>query len=239
MPAFTAAQQEHLHEQGFLLIENAIQGDALHRLQTAFDHWLPQFKKEWLKQIATGDTCPTWFDIPDPLFKDEIFVDLTDRPPYFELIDHCYNGRSCFAGMSARAVPPWPLSYTGWHPDQPSGDALHLKVQVYVDDVPAQCGEFGYVPGSHKIDQDTYYRSIRNDLMPDHVTFPGKAGTAILFNSCGLHTAMDNNTRQPRKSVIMGYYPRPPGAAASSKYADLAHLCTTPQRRGLFELEAA
>ena len=75
--------------------------------------------------------------------------------------------------------------------------------------------------------------------MPDHVTYPGKAGTAILFNSCGLHTAMDNHTRQARKSVIMGYYSRPPGAAESSKYAALAHLCPTPQRRGLFELEAA
>lgn len=239
MPSFTPTQHKQLEDEGYLLIENAVQNEPLHRLQKAFDYWAPQCKEEWLKQIATGDACPTWFDIPAPLSKDEIFVDLADHPAYFDLIHHCYDGRLFFSGTSARTVPPWPLSYTGWHPDQPRSSTLHLKVQVYIEDVGEQSGEFGYVPGSHKIDQETYYRSIRNDLMPDHVPLPGKAGTAIVFNSCGLHTAMDNLTQQPRKSLIMGYNARPQGQAASPQYAALDHLCTTPQRRGLFGLEAA
>ena len=89
-------------------------------------------------------------------------------------------------------MPPWPLSYTGWHPDVGPDNPLHIKVQIYVEDVEPGTGEFGFVPGSHKPGSGPYSRPHLQTSMPGLKTFAGRAGTAILFNSYGWHTAMDH-----------------------------------------------
>ena len=40
-----------------------------------------------------------------------------------------------FLAEQVRTVAPWPLSYTSWHPDVPHSNPLHIKVQIYVNDV--------------------------------------------------------------------------------------------------------
>jgi hypothetical protein len=51
-------------------------------------------------------------------------------------------------------------------------------------------------------------------------------------------TAMDNRTRQPRKSIILIYEKRTPGRVDSNRFKSIERYCTTPQRRKLFGLEA-
>lgn len=54
-------------------------------------------------------------------------------------------------GITVRAVPQSPISYVGWHPDMHRDNfPLHIKVQIYVNDVGEERGAFAYVPGSHK-----------------------------------------------------------------------------------------
>ena len=73
--------------------------------------------------------------------------------------------------------------------------------------------------------------------MPGHKTFPGSAGTAIMFNSYGWHAAMDNPTGKPRKSIILIYEKYTPNRVSPEAHAAIAHYCTTPERRRLFSLE--
>ena len=50
----TPEQKEQWEAEGYLVFENAIQGEDLKRLQTAFDHWADACKTEWLDRVEAG-----------------------------------------------------------------------------------------------------------------------------------------------------------------------------------------
>ena len=233
----TEAQTAQWEEKGYLVFENAIQGDDLKRLQDAFDYSAEQCKSAWLDRVEAGEMAASFYDIPDPFAKDEIFVDMIDYPSYYGSLMAFTDDDLILLGPQVRTVPPGPVCYSGWHPDVPQSNPLHIKVQVYVNDVEPGAGEFAYVPGSHKPDAGPYSRAHRLEAMPGHKRFPGKAGTAIMFNSYGWHTAMDNRTDTPRKSLILIYEKRTPDRVDPKRFASIAHLCKTSKRRKLFSLE--
>ena len=234
----TPIQQTQWQEQGYLVFENAIAGEELGRLQTAFDYWAEACKPRWLTAVETGDATATYYDISSPLEKDDIFIDIVDHPSFYGHLMAFTDDDLLFLAPQVRSVPPWPMSYTGWHPDVPHSNPLHIKVQIYVNDVEPRSGEFGYVPGSHKPTAGPYTKPVHAESMPGHKTFPGKAGTAIMFNSYGWHTAMDNRTRQWRKSIILIYEKRTAKRVDPNRFKAIEKFCTTPQRRKLFGLEA-
>ena len=237
MAKCTELQRAQWEQEGFLTFDNAIQGGELARLQGVFDYWSERCKSEWLERVEAGEAVSTFYDIPGVFEKDEIFVDLVDHPSCYPYLKEFTDGEVILLGPQVRTVPPSPVSYSGWHPDVPHSNPLHIKVQVYVNDVEPKCGEFTYVPGSHKPDAGPYSRVPRLESMPGHKTFPGKAGTAIMFNSYGWHAAMDNPSGTPRKSVILIYEKRTPDRVSPEAYAPIARYCTTPERRRLFSLE--
>ena len=231
------AQTAQWEDKGYLVFENAIQGDDLKRLQDAFDRWAEACKPAWLDRVEAGEAAASFYDIPDPFAKDEIFVDMIDYPSYYGSLMAFTDDDLILLGPQVRTVPPGPVCYSGWHPDVPHSNPLHIKVQVYVNDVEPEAGEFAFVPGSHKPDAGPYSKTQRLEAMPGHKRFPGKAGTAIMFNSYGWHTAMNNHTDTPRKSLILIYEKRTQERVDSKRFASIAHLCTTPERRKLFSLE--
>ena len=86
MSGATQAAKEQFEEQGFVVVEEAIGSEELQRLQEVFDYWANECKDDWLDQVECGDAAPVWYDIPDPLEKDEAFVDLVDHPSYCDLL---------------------------------------------------------------------------------------------------------------------------------------------------------
>ena len=236
MTAPSAQQRAQWEEEGYLVVEQAIAGEQLRRLQTAFDHWSDACRDGWIADIERGEAPPMWYDIPDPLEKDDVFIDLVDHPSYYPMVTAFCGGEAVLYGKpQAKTVPCWPVSYTGWHPDRADDGSRQVKMQIYVNDVPPHSGEFAYVPGSHTTRPGTYYRTGRNETMPGHVTFPGAAGMAILFDNRGLHTAMDNTTSVPRKSIFLSFHERGPGT--SDHFAAITDRLQTPERRRLFGLE--
>ncbi|MCY4485078.1 MAG: phytanoyl-CoA dioxygenase family protein [Spirochaetaceae bacterium] len=233
----TEAQTRQWQEDGFLVFPGAIAGEQLQRLQRAFDHWAERCKADWLDRIDRGEQAATYYDIPDPLDKDEIFIDIVDHPSYFGCLSEFTGGQPIVLAEQVRTVPPWPFSYTSWHPDVPHSNPLHIKVQIYVNDVAPGRGEFAFVPGSHKRSAGPYTRPLRQESMPGYRTFTGAAGTAVMFNARGWHAAMDNHGGTPRKSIILIYEQRTAGRVDAGTFSSIAHLCTTPERRRLFSLE--
>ena len=233
----TPEQKVQWEEEGYIVLENALHGAQLQRLQAAFDKATVECKEDWLQRVARGEAQPTFFDIPDPLERDEIFVDIVDHPSWFGLLQDFTGGETLFLGPQVRSVPVWPVSYTGWHPDVPLSNPLHIKVQIYVEDVSENSGEFAFVPGSHRAGSGPYARPKLGESMPGHRRMPGRAGTAIVFNSYGWHTAMDNATTTPRRSIILIYEKRTPEKVRPDAFKAIARLCTTPERRALFGME--
>ena len=233
----TAERQKQWDDEGYLVFEKAIQGDDLKRLQDAFDHWSAICKEDWLNRIETGENSSTFYDIPDPFAKDEIFIDLVDHPSYYGTLMSFTNNQLILLGPQVRTVPPWPISYTSWHPDVPLSNPLHIKVQIYVHDVLPKSGEFAFVPASHKPSSGPYPKVRRPSSMPGYKAFPSKAGTAIVFNSYGWHTSMDNHTNIARKSIILIYEKSTSERISPDTFASIAQHCKTKQRRKLFSLE--
>ncbi len=224
-------------EQGYLVFAEAIRGEELARLQRAFDYWSAAGKQDWLKGVARGEWSATYYDIPDVLTKDEVFIDILDRPRYYDYIKAFAGADAIHIGAQVRTAPLWPISYTAWHPDVPPHHPLHIKVQVYVNDVEPGGGEFAFVPGSHRPGAGPYPRVRDLAAMPGHKRFPGKAGTAIMFNTYGWHVAMDNHTQTPRKSIILTYERRTPEKVDPARYASIFASLNTPDRRRLFGLD--
>ncbi len=233
----TDAQREQWREEGFVVLENAMVGDDLRRLQAAFDRCAAEARPGWLERVEAGVHSAMYFDIPDPLEQDEVFVDLADHPSWYGfLMDFCGDDL-IFLAPQVRTVPPSPISYIGWHPDVPHTTPLHMKVQIYLNDVGPGEGGFAYVPGSHRKGAGPYPAVHRIDSMPGHRVFTGKAGTAILFNSYGMHTAVENRTPVPRKSIILIYEKWSRERFNPQRFAAIAPLCATRARRKLFGME--
>ena len=110
----TPEQKVQWEEEGYIVLENALQGAQLQRLQAAFDRAVVECKEEWLQRVARGEAQPTFFDIPQPLERDEIFVDIVDHPSWYGLLQDFTEGETLFLGPQVRTVPVWPVSYTGW-----------------------------------------------------------------------------------------------------------------------------
>ena len=210
MAQVSEAQLDQWEREGYVLVEGALQGEDLLRLQAAFDRCAAEDKAEWLDDVAVGTRPGAFFDIQRPLERDEAFVRLADHPSYVDLLVACLGEDHLFQGAQVRTLPPSPVSYVGWHPDFSHDEPQHIKLQIYVEDVPADGGAFAFVPGSHKPDAGPYpvYDVLAD--MPGHIVFAAAAGTAILFDNHGWHTSMINTTQVPRKSIILSYGVRQP-----------------------------
>ena len=219
------------------MLEDALVGAELQRLQDAFHRCREEVKADWLAGIATATQPAAYFDIPRPLERDAVFIDLVDHPSWYGLLTAFADNDLIFIAPQVRTVPLSPVSYVGWHPDVPHANPLHMKVQIYLDDVGPDGGAFAYVPRSHRPHAGPYPVVHRLESMPGHKVFPGKAGTAILFNSYGWHTSMVNRTAEPRKSIILIYEKWNEKQFDPQRFAAVADRLATPERRRLFSLE--
>lgn len=233
----TPEERAFWDEEGYLVFEQAMQGDDLARLQRAFDQAAADCEPAWLEGIARGTSPAAHFDIPNPFERDDVFIDIVDWPAWYPYLQAFADGELILLAPQVRTLPAQPISYVGWHPDVPQTNPLHMKVQIYVEDVPEDGGAFAFVPGSHKPDAGECPKPRPLDAMPGHKTFPGRAGDAILFNSYGWHTSMVNRTQTPRKSIILIYEKWSEGKLASQRHASIADRMTTPERRRLFSLD--
>ena len=233
----TESQRRQWNEEGYNIFENAVTGDMLRRLQEAHRIWSDACKEEWLDRVEAGDTSGTYYDVPDPFQKDDVFVDLVDHPSWYGFLMDFTGDQVVLLGPQVRTVPNSPVSYTQWHQDVGADRPLHIKVQVYVNDV--EDGAFGFIPGSHKEEgiMRPYVHRLRS--MPGHKVFSGKAGNAIMFNARGFHAAMENMSGECRRSIILIYekWSEDKEQTSQDRFASISHLCTTPERRRIFGLE--
>jgi hypothetical protein len=233
----TDVERREWEDNGVLFVESAIVGEELARLQEAFDRIADEAKREWIEGIAKGTRPAAHFDIPNPLEDDDLFIDLIDHPSWYGYLMDFADEDLILMGPQVRTLPVSPISYVGWHPDVPHTTPLHMKAQIYVEDVPADGGAFAYVSGSHKPDAGACPVVRPLDSMPGHKVYPGKAGDVVLFNSYGWHTSMVNRTLRPRKSIILIYEKWSKDRVSTDRYEAIAEKCTTSDRRRLFSLD--
>ena len=74
--------------------------------------------------------------------------------------------------------------------------------------------------------------------VPVAILGPGNIGTALLFNSYGMHTSMRNHGPRPRHSIILIYEKFTREKFDPRRFAHIEQMLKTPERRRLFGLES-
>lgn len=238
----TEDQLIQFEAQGFLHVPGVISGAMLTRLQAAFEAAADRCADSW-----PASSPLLFFDIPQPLDQDDVFVDLADIPTLFPLLLAIIGPDIQLLQAQARLWRPGPSHTPDWHTDLwgirginiGQTTNFHLKVHFFPWDLAPDQGCLAFLPGTHRF-ADRAERPGRLQVSDSPVVrkVVPKAGDAVLFNTHLLHRALDNHSRQVRRSLIYSYSHFWVKGAVSGVPRDLERLATTPQRRQLFQQPA-
>lgn len=218
---------------GYWVFEDAVAGEWLKRLQKkwveaaapARELWEHAFKAsdDPLKPAAPIDVpdlrgklqhAPGYFDIPRFAEYDDCMLHLLDNPRIIPVLEKVMGGKVQVKQIQGRTVPAEAADrYTHWHRDAGADIETHpqhspsIKVFTFPFDVPADGGCAAVVPGSHRTHMLAPAGSVRENphLMPNHVTFPAKAGTSVAYDNRIWHNAFPNTSGKDRRCLICSY----------------------------------
>jgi len=188
-------QVEAYKRDGFIVIDNVLQGDELARVQAGFDRAQAVTRVDWEAGRAAGKGVSEngeyyasetfhgrkYFDIyPLHLLEqDDACVELITHPRLVPFLSATVGEDVQTATIQVRVLEPQTAAdaqdeggYVNWHRDHRNDEAwrymgrpLHTKVLVYLTDVGPDDGCTACVPGSHLWDHE-----------PDHLDFKGMGG---------------------------------------------------------------
>jgi ectoine hydroxylase-related dioxygenase (phytanoyl-CoA dioxygenase family) len=233
----TIDQRIQYENQGFLHLPGVIPSGMVARLKRAFDGAAARHRPR---------DGVRFYDIPDILDVDDVFVELVDLPTMMPVLLRAVGADIQLNHTHARVFPPGKTFTASWHSDLADVlgvDLAHsinffVKVHFYFEDLRADQGCLGFLPGTHRLPPD-YPRPVIEELerSPAAVKVVPRAGDAVLFNTHVLHMAFDNNSPLVRKSLIYAYSHFWLKNYANAVPADLDRFATTPLRRQLFGVE--
>ena len=203
-----------LQDDGIVVIPDLLDPDTLHAMQTAFAARLRRLR--WNDFDESEKTEPYRLMVRDVLTLEQGYLDLALHPVVKETL-RGYMGDG-FALVEAKGWLSMPTDKdrNGWH-----GDAWYdqdrvrevpreVKLAFYLSDV--RSGGFQYIRGSHGMQAPRTVRSHELQAVPASliVEVNGPAGTAILFDTSGIHRQSVPNLEQ-RHAVVYNYHdPRVP-----------------------------
>ena len=192
-----AEQVEAYKRNGFITIEDVLQGDELARVQTAFERAQARARVDWEEGRAKGKGVSEngeyfasgtfharkFFDIYplDLLEQDDACVEMIAHPRLYSFLSATVGEDVQTATIQVRVLESQTMEdageeggYVGWHRDHSNdeewrylGRPLNTKVLVYLTDVGPADGCTACVPGSH-----------RREQRPNHLEYKGMGGGA-------------------------------------------------------------
>jgi len=198
-----------LEREGIIVLNSLVDRHRLQLMQEAFTTRL-----RWLR-ISDIDgyerTELHRYMVQDVLILDQGFMDLALNPTVLEILRGYLGDGFRLTEAKGWRSPATRRYFHGWH-----GDAWYdqqrveeipreVKLAFYLSD--ADSGEFQYVRGSHR---KLHPRPMRDDELTDEDrerTFraKGPAGTAILFDTSGIHRQGTPILRD-RDAVFLNYH---------------------------------
>jgi hypothetical protein len=177
-PTRVDAQVAFFMRHGFCILHGVLTATQLQRAQAAWAVAERLAWKEWEGgRMAVGLNKAdgrTFFDIPDLLESDDVFIDVLDSPAVVPLLsritgDHhaldtaqtlsasATKGCMWAGGLGGRVVPSQGNEdgYTRWHRDKDSSSSTdnpsyrHVKIFTNLWDIPVGGGATSFVPGTH------------------------------------------------------------------------------------------
>jgi len=187
-----------LDTEGVVRVDQAIETGLLELYRKQLPALLQRIDERWCRGIVNGDEAANFIDVDlawcPPLQAFARRVDAT-------LLGQRYGRTHRLTETRLRLVAPSPLGYLNWHVDHEDGPGVFLKALVYLEDVALGEGDMAYIPGSHH-----YARPGEEEILARRLgyrRFPGRAGSAVLFDTAGVHAPSANEGREVRKTLIL------------------------------------
>ena len=206
----TQEQLNFFNEQGYLIIEDALNPSIVERLVSIVDR-LDQVERQALA-LAAGEVMQKFRVI----VEDDIFLELLDTEKVFPLawdilgwnIQH-YISHLVVSPPEKYSTPFNGAPVSGWHQDggrpvrelERPAPRLSFKVSYWLSDTRGEDrGGMYFVPGSQKLDKCPSAEVLEKSLQ-----VRVKPGTAVLFDRRMWHCRGKNTSEVTRKVVFIGY----------------------------------
>ncbi len=237
----TPEELAQFREQGYLIVENALDADMIARLEAVCD------RLDAAERAATGLPADKILQKFKVMVEDPIFLELLDWPTVLPKVWGIMGWNIQHYISHLIMYPPEPdksvrkSSGTLWHQDggrpvvemERPHPMLSLKCSYWLSDTTIpESGTFRILPASHYLDALPAER-LPNGEPPGTLDVGVKPGTAVLFDRRLWHTRTFNYSDVTRKVVFIGYsYRWLRGLDYSSMPDDLLAQCD-PIRRQL------
>ena len=205
----SAVVLRELEEHGIALVPGLIDADTLAGMQRAFAARLQRLR--WNNVDGYAMTERYRHMVEDVLTLHQGFVDLALHPLVKE-VARAYVGE----GVELTEAKGWLSKATkrdfhGWHGDawydqaKATGIPRELKLAFYLTDV--KSGEFAYIRGSHGKRHPRPLSRQETEQLPLEKVLRvlGSAGTAVLFDTSGVHRQMAPILK-PRQALFYNYH---------------------------------
>ena len=216
---FTPDQREHIDEQGFLIVENALEPFGLERVRAAYEDIQRQTETAWADSVRNGTFKGGYGNGPDAHTMgdihqyDPLFLDIAENPLVLPILKEIVGPDVQTMEMVAHCHHAGTNAHTGWHRDWPAWRhpqfMLKAKVFYFLDDQTPDMGCFSLVPGSHKHDEypsRTEYVGETLERMPGLKKIVAKAGSAIIWNVLCWHSGLANTSSRDRPYSYLRLY---------------------------------
>lgn len=223
------AQVEAFYRDGFLILDNVLDGDTITLLRASLGRLLVRAQAEADHnpdfQVEKGTKFHSVRKINNYIRYGEEWWELVRHPMIVQAVRDLMGDPVLLHHTKLMMKPPFEGSAKEWHQDLdsyvdaeekrgliPLGAAVHpedapaIAVQYYLDDSTETNGCLEFVPGSHRwglLERDRVNESAERSQV---VKAPAKAGSAALFHCLTLHYSSPNRSPQPRRGPIVQYY---------------------------------
>lgn len=189
----TAEEKEFFLEHGYLVVEGAVKGEHLQRLQREFD-------EVWEKEKAPPCT-------QHELLKYRTFIELIEHPPILDRQRAIFGNQVQLLQYDfLRQGPHSQVPAYRWHRDFtfPGDRPLSINTILFIDDIRMETGPTRVVPGTHR-GEALPPRDKRNQPLEGEVAVPVPAGSAIFINGAIWHTGGRNGSDGLRRGIYLYY----------------------------------
>ena len=225
-------QLDRYHNDGFLLMEDAVPPDILRRLREVFDLWTEESRTHEGPYGETIDGRPR-FDVEpghsarhpglrrvaSPTEVSEDYLAFMRHNIALDATTQVFGQNLRFRESKVNSKLPGTATHLKYHQDLPFGPLTNqdlITALFLLDEVTADNGPLEVVPGSHlgplydHWHDGVFTGAVSEDVAgwaaTRSVSCPGPAGSAYLLNARLLHGSAPNLSAGPRTLFIVQYH---------------------------------
>lgn len=206
----TASVADRLTRDGIVVLPRFLEGARLEGMQRAFSHALGRLRVNLCSGYEKSETLRDM--VEDVLMLDQGFVDAAVDPIVTNTLKE-YIGPG-YQLVEAKGWLSYPSrrDFHGWHGDEwydktkvTDHIPREVKLAIYLTDV--ETGFFEYVKATHQHEAPRYYKNteVGHTVQGEVVQAKGPAGTAVLFDTSGVHR-QSVPILQRRQAVFYNYH---------------------------------